>query len=347
MRTTESKKINVKLFFVLVATMLVVIYPRFDRQDRFGIDQFTSKGQPSAIALADAGKYINHVKFFRGEVGSESLRAPWAYRPLPTFLASFVPLKPITAINVINFIFLFLGLLFLLKSLAILGISATTTALGGFAYVVSFPVFFYGAIGYIDPVLVGMLSIGHYLVLSKKHLLFFSLLFLGAFVKDPYIIILPAWAAYQYSLAKSSWFRIALVTISAMLIFILTIYVIRAVSPVSDDFFWVPSKTLLEFNLFRVNAWLTWLLTFGPMGFIAVWFSVKENFALIENPALISLAVGLAGALAVLAYSFFSVYLDGRYIWIAYPFMIPLACQYLDMNRLESRLVGNMKSKIN
>ena len=132
----------IKLYLVLLAIMAVVIFPRFDRLDRFGLDRFTTKGKPASTYLADAGKYINHVRYFRGEVDHTALVAPWAYRPLPTFIASLLPFKPMTAINVVNFVFLSLGLFFLIKTLALIDLRPVTLQLGGLAYVLSFPVFF-------------------------------------------------------------------------------------------------------------------------------------------------------------------------------------------------------------
>ena len=92
--------------------MAVILFPRFDRLDRFGIDQYITSGKAATEVLADAEKYIAYVLYFRGEVGQEALKSPWAYRPLPTFLASLLPLKPMTAINLVNFIFLSLGLFY-------------------------------------------------------------------------------------------------------------------------------------------------------------------------------------------------------------------------------------------
>jgi hypothetical protein len=324
---TSPKQGNLKVFACLIVVMCVLLFPRFDRLDRFGIDAFTTKGKPATQALADASKYIGHVKYFRGELGKEALRAPWAYRPLPTYLASFLPLKAMTAINIVNFIFLSLGLWFLLKTLRSLEFDNSITTLGGIAYVVSFPVFFYGSIGYIDPVLVGMLGIGQYLILSQQNKLFFTLLMLGALVKDPYIIILPAWFLYQIIAHQGGFVKSAAISILAMVCFVFIIYVVRQITPVDSSFFWHPTQEYLDFNLYRPNAWITSLITLLPVGSLAIWFCIKRNISLLREPALASLAVGFLGALAVLIYSFFSVYVDGRYIWIAYPFMIPLACK--------------------
>lgn len=322
---TNPKEIDLRMYVCLIVVMGVVLFTRFDRLDRFGVDAFTTKGEPASQALADAGKYINHVKYFRGEVDAGALRAPWAYRPLPTFLASALPFKAITAINVLNFIFLALGLLFLLKTLAVIGLDKRFITFGGLAYVLSFPVFFYGSIGYIDPVLVGMLGIGQYFILTRQNTLFFAMLLLGSLVKDPYIIILPAWFIYQIISQKGVILRMGAISVFAMIVFVSIIYLVRQVTPVDAGFFWHPTQEYLNFNLYRPNAWITSVLTLVPFGSFAIWFCLKENVSLLREPALASLAIGFLGALAVLIYSFFSVYVDGRYIWIAYPFMIPLA----------------------
>lgn len=327
-------QVDLKFFFALIVLLILLLIPRFDRLDRFGIDRFTTEGKAAAVHLADAGKYMAHVRYFRGEVDSEALTAPWAYRPLPVLLASLIPTKPMTAINLVNFAFLTLGLLFLLKTLSHIGVSGQTARLGGLAYVVSFPVFFYGSIGYIDPVLVGMMGIGLHFLITRQHVPFFVLLWLGAFVKDPYIIMLPAWAVYQLSQARSNWLKTILVSACAFLIFVGTIYLIRQITPVSANFFWTPKKEYFDFNFYRLKAWITWLITFGPVGFLACWYCLKKNISLFNSPSDMACMTGLLASITIIIYSFFSVYVDGRYIWTAYPFMIPLACRYWDQRKL-------------
>ena len=324
----SNEKFNLRLFVILIMVMAVILFPRFDRLDRFGIDQYTTSGKAATKVLADAEKYIAYVLYFRGEVGQEALKSPWAYRPLPTFLASLLPLKPMTAINLVNFIFLSLGLFYLMKTLALIGVAPAAIKLGGAMYVVSFPVFFYGSIGYIDPILVGMLCISQYLILKGRNILFFIFLILGAFVKEPYIIVLPAWLAYQYALPKRKYLPPFLIAGFAFIAFLTTLYLIRTITPVDPNYFWIPKKTYIDFNLYRANSWITTMITLMPIGLIASWYCLKKNTLLFRQADTLSFAVGFVGSVAVLMYSFFTVYVDGRYIWIAYPFMIPLACMY-------------------
>ena len=322
--------IDGRLFILLVCILMILIYPRFNREDRFGIDAYTTQGKPATEMLADAGKYINHVRYFRGEANAEVLREPWAYRPLPIYLASLLPFNPMTSINVVNVLFLIVGLYFLLKTISLMGLTQTSMCFAGFMFTVSFPVFFYTSVAYIDPVLIGFLCVGLYLIVAKRQLLFFLMLFLGAMVKDPYIIILPAWTIYQICLTPNKFVKAIVSSLLALLLFISLLYLIRLLTPVDESFFWVASLNGLEFNLSRPRAWIAWMLTFGPAGILATYFLFKENIRILKSPEIACCSVGMLGSFAVFGYSFFSVHLDGRYIWIAYPFMIPLACLLLE-----------------
>ena len=47
-------------------------------------------------------------------------------------------------------------------------------------------------------------------------------------------------------------------------------------------------------------------------------------------PLVASLALGMAGALAVFAYALLAAHADGRHLWLGYPFMVPLAALMID-----------------
>ena len=61
-------------WIILLAVLIALLIPRFDRADRFGLDQFTTKGNPAIEHLADAKKYIDQIRYFRGEGGVELLK---------------------------------------------------------------------------------------------------------------------------------------------------------------------------------------------------------------------------------------------------------------------------------
>ena len=46
---------------------------------------------------------------------------------------------------------------------------------------------------------------------------------------------------------------------------------------------------------------------------LALAYVLKENFGLFRKPLDLTLAIGFAGAISVMIYSMFTVYVDGRY----------------------------------
>lgn len=322
--------ISNRAFILLVVSLVIVISPRFDRLDRFGLDAYSTGGKPAAVVKADAQHYENHVLYFRGQATFEDLRKPWAYRPISPLVASFLPFDALTSINVLNLLVLFVGLLCLLKLFGILGFSAATSTIGGLFYTCSFPVFYYGAIGYIDPVLVGMMSVSTYLIFAGKDKFFFVSFLVGALIKETYIVILPVWCVYQLLLTEHSLFRTGVLSLILLVGFVAIVAAVRVFTPVGADYFWFPNSELINFNFFRLRSWGSFVLTFGVAGVLAVYYLTQSFSRLRDQPYSLVLLMGFLGNFAVFCYSMLSAYADGRYFWTAYPFMIPLACMQID-----------------
>src|SRR5690606_20154794 len=103
------------IWLLLIACVQVAItLPRFDRRDPGALQSMTSVG--TANKMSDAAEYAAIVSWFRGESPREAMNVPWTYRPVVPFLASYLPLPPMTSINVINEVAL-LGSLFLIYGL--------------------------------------------------------------------------------------------------------------------------------------------------------------------------------------------------------------------------------------
>ena len=65
-----------------------------------------------------------------------------------------------TAINLVNLAALLCALLFTLRNIAWLGLGFAHQMFGGALFVISFPTFYYAAIGYVDPALICFLTLG-------------------------------------------------------------------------------------------------------------------------------------------------------------------------------------------
>ena len=132
----------------LGAVLIAVAALRFDQRDVGVISELTGTGVNGN--LGDAAAYIQYVEALRGDV--ESLpSAPFRYRPLTPLLAAPLPLGAMTAINVVNVIALAFAALGIWLTLHRLGCSDRHSSLGAGLFIVSFPTFYYGTIGYVDP----------------------------------------------------------------------------------------------------------------------------------------------------------------------------------------------------
>jgi hypothetical protein len=110
MNITFKKYIGIT---ALILSLILVCYPRFNRQDIGPIQKFTGKieGKPS---LGDSPHYTNYVNYFRGDSSIRQINLPFLYRPLAPLIASLLPIKdPMTAINVLNVFSLYVALVFL------------------------------------------------------------------------------------------------------------------------------------------------------------------------------------------------------------------------------------------
>jgi hypothetical protein len=95
----------------------------------------------------------------------------------------------------------------------------------------------------------------------------------------------------------------------------------RQWSPPSPAPPWQPSLATLQANLARPRSWQSFLLTLGLPGALGI----AGLFTRRAWATLAPLAVGLLGALALFAAALLVAYADGRFIWTAYPFAIPIA----------------------
>ena len=87
------------------------------------------------------------------------------------------------------------------------------------------------------------------------------------------------------------------------------------------------------YNLTRPNSWLSIILTLGlPGGFIIKRFSSLKQISQ-SSKNVMPLICGILAALATYLLAFISTVADGRTIWAAYPFLIPLTGLVLDLKK--------------
>lgn len=317
------KKMRFFKLIILILLMCLITLPRFNwRELPFPLNQFVG------IKPFDIEQYEKYVDYFRGNYNlANQLEGPFTYRPLVPLFASILPFKPLTSINLINLLFLTLGLVYLIKFLSKLELSEKAKTIGALTFIISFPMFYYATSGYIDASLIGILLItNYYLFFSKYHLFIFSFL-LGIFVKETIIIILPVATIYFLlnEQSKKKYIKILI----PIIIYISVVIIIRNIAPQKQLYIWKPSFEIFTENISRVKTYLSFILTFGIPGILLLYCFITQKKINIHKQIKYPLITGIIFSFLLWFYSLFAAYSDGRQLWTFYVFSIPLSLQYL------------------
>lgn len=339
---------EVRFLLLLVALLIIVTSFRFNMNDLWILKKIT--GVDDYSFLADNGKiykklpvdvynYLLLVKFFRTIRNSHKKELelplpPFSYRLLPAFLASFIPADEMTSLNIGNIVALIITLLFLKFILIKLKVSFISQYIGLLMFILSFPLLYYGVIGYIDPFLLMFLSIGFFMIITKRWALYLLSIFIGNFAKEGIAILLPL-PFVEYILENKRRHTIFLVGIMGIFLYLLSTYITRNIIPSSINYFWLPSPGALLSNLLRFRTYFSVLMSFGIVG-ILVLLAIFEPEINRDNNFYLLLA-GIITSLLFFLLGLSSVYTDGRYIWPSYIFFIPLAALYIDYRILAHR----------
>jgi hypothetical protein len=323
MNTISENKF--KYFYFLSFILLTIIcLPRFDQNNFWIVKKIVGNKGHLGEYNPDVAAYIDMVKYFRSEITLENseILKPFSYRIVPTFLASLLPYKALTSLNVVNMIFNYLSLFYLFKIFKKLKININSQFISTGLFIFSFPMFYYGSSGVIDPVLISFLTIGIYLILNDKYRSIVVLTYISAMVKETAIILIPFYYFYNKSkklnFIKTSVLFFAFITS--------TFFYAREVIQLPDVHNFTPSWDFVKDNLYRPRAYITYVLSYIyllPLVYLGIRKIEKSNLKL-------SLIVGLILGNGIYAYSFIAAYPDGRLIWPAYPFTIVLIGLYLN-----------------
>ncbi len=335
------------LAVLLLLSIVALTMPRFNRQDLGTIAAYTSDGNPIKMN-SDSTQYQLFTTYFRGKRGSGVLAAPYSYRPIVPLLASLLPLPANTAINVINILSLLVSCYVLYLILAFFGFTYRWRIVGCALFVYSFPLFYYGAITYIDPVLICAVTLATHFLLRRQWMALGITLLLGALVKETVFMMIPVTVAYLL-INNEKPVRVVYISAFLSMMVVLPLLTVRVISPhifhTSSHYVWLPSHYWLCTNLHRSRTVLAILLSFGLPGFLALgtlpW--LLKPTAVEFRRQYGALLVGMLVSLVVLGYGVSSVFADGRYIWFAVPFTIPLAVRFIS-DRSPQKAVCKVKT---
>ncbi|HET9951115.1 MAG TPA: hypothetical protein VFS09_04900 [Candidatus Eisenbacteria bacterium] len=321
---------------VLTAILLAVAAIRFDYWDPGPVRRLTAgaHGLPWGHGV-DVEGYVRLVAYFRGSAPADSMLAPFCFRPLVPAAASLLPFPALTALDVVNLLALAGALLLLLAVMRRIGLGERSRWYGGLLFALSFPTFYYGAIGFVDPVAILAAALLLHLTLREAPLpLLAAVAILAALVKETNAAFCVLPVLYAWFGGSRSWSRLAWAA-SVPAAAVAAAMTARALLPFpGSGYFWTPALAPLLDNLSRPRTYLSLALTVGPPLFFAgaAWVGGRAAAAIGERDRRL-LASGAAIAAGLYLYSFASAFTDGRIVWASYPFLIPLAASWFEERR--------------
>lgn len=305
---------------LILGAVVLVTSLRFNQRDLGPLSALT--GTESGGNLGDAAHYIRFVDFLRGEADSLP-PAPFRYRPLTAVLAAPLPFDAMTAINVVNVLALAVASVSMWLLLRRLGCSERLASLGSLIFVVSFPTFYYGAIGYVDPLAVAlMITVLEAAVAGRSAAVLLLLVVASALTRESTVIILPvlivwAWTTWTDRRHVIAW------AVGWGASFLLCIAIIRVGLNAPGTNYWRPSADRLRENAIRPRTWLSAVLTLGLPA--AVVGCRRGRLHMISRPVLLTLTTGAGLCMLLFAYALTAAYADGRFLWPIYTFSVPAA----------------------
>lgn len=320
----------------LLLCLALVLLPRFNRQDIGPLkEHVVGRGTDGGQSMGDAPEYIRAVQYYRGLVSRDQLVTPFAYRVGVPYVAALLPVKdPMTALNSINGVALALALVFLHGFLRTLGYDFKTAAVGCFLFVFSFPVFYYGAIGLVDPVGLTVLAAGLFFLYRQQWLWLCGVAMLGACIRETTFVLVVVTATYLLVTRPKNRLLI-LVGVTAA--FMLPTIGIRMVFHDLPHYSWSPFRGYLQQNL-RLRAVVAMVLSLGVPGLLTlVWLmqvgrggglAVRRGCASATSVWL-PMLVGIGCVAGLSAFAVVAAYADGRFLWAVSIFGAPFALDVL------------------
>ena len=270
------------------------------------------------------------TEYFQGTGELHKVSAPFVFRPMAPFLASFLPFSAFTSLNIFNAFVLLLcsPLSFLIARKY--GYSFGTATIGVLLHYVSFPVFFYATSGFVDPVVILMIYAFIWARAYRRNWLILVLYLVSAWAKETTIMISAFLLVDIYFSDDERKYREYAIVIIGSILFVLEIFLIRSIyTNPGVQMGWVPDSSALVSNLTRAKTYLTFALSFGLSGILSLLLLFKEGILKI-NKVYISYYIGILSSILLFAYAIMSAYADGRFVWPAIPFAVVLSMRLIE-----------------
>lgn len=295
--------------------------PRFNQNNFSIVKKLVGNNGHLGEYSIDTQNYINIIEYMRGDDSqllNKQINQPYTYRVLPLFISSLLPFESFTSLNFLSLLSLLIALFFQYKILAINRINNNIKILASFFFTISFPVFYFGTSGFVDPFLIMLLYICLYFIFTNQNSKFLIFLFLASLSKETSILLIPF-----FFLFNQKNFKNILHTSIAVSLYLVGTYIARTAIDLPNEYIWEFDLENLMFNLTRPRAYISYFIAYAY--FIPL---INLSYKKINDKQNQSLLLTIILANCVYIFAFFSAYPDSRLIWTAYPFTIILVSRY-------------------
>lgn len=307
------KSIGLKYFLLTVILFVIMFLPRFNG------NQNIVKQEPY-----DSKYFKAYVEYFRGEIVSNEIRPATNWRFLVPLMASWLPFTAYTSINTINLFFLSISLFIFFRILSFYKIKNNKKWQNIWLFIVSFPMFYYSSIGYVDASLFFFIALSIYATVKDNIWLFLISILLGLCVKEIILISIPFYFFYHYSSQsnKAIW-----MLLSTLFLYFLLYWIIKTYAPITNELnknnFWKFDFKNATTNFNRLNTWLSFIFSFGMVGLLFLNQIFKLSIKnILGNNLIIACLSSILTAYGLYLLSYFSTIADGRIIWLTYFYML-------------------------
>jgi hypothetical protein len=304
---------------LLVPCLLTVAVgaPRFAGWDPSVISRLT--GVKDSVWHDDIC-YVYLTQYFRGETVEDpaNMRPPYAYRiAVPLVAAALRPLDERVAIALVNLLLLIATIPALYLIATRLGFSEAGRLLTTLLFPLSFPLFYYGTVGYVDAAAIAIIIFGWLAMLKRRYALLGIVVLVGALVKEVTGLLIPmAVVTRLWQQPKPEVGRALVLGAVLLAVYLAALFGVRAIFQFGEYEYPGPSLSAVLANVTRPRAMAAVILTLLPL---------LVGLALLPAAGRVTMSpdrgdrfawyVGIALSAAFILYSASMAYLDGRMAW--------------------------------
>lgn len=362
--TPTSAGTVVRIGLVLMVLMLLIGSLRFARYDWSGVPfsrgpervvveisdrcteviepYVTSSGRTIAPLVIDELQYLSLVEYYRGtpraDLQANCLYDPFTHRAGTSWAAHLLPVEEGLAIGLVNAAFMVAALWLMLLTLKAQRHPPRVVLVGGALFALGWNTLFFGAALLVDPGLLALVTLGWYLIVTRRDWFVWPLMFASFPIKETagVLVAVAAAAAYgDYRSGRRSRGAAVAPVVAAGVAFAVGAVVWRSVLPQADaSWNLLPGLGPLSNNLSDPFGLVAFLFGVAPLA-VPAFLQYRRMAAAdgwrnaITSPAVVGVAIGFA----LTAWTIVAADMSPRHFWVAFPFAASLTADWLAEGR--------------